>query len=51
MASEMFGRDALPALNRTLVVEVDRSGTEDREAAFPGMPFAEAEVPERDWVE
>ena len=51
MASELFGRDALPVLTGVLVVEVDRSGTEDREAAFPGLPFPEAEQPDRDWVQ
>jgi len=51
MASELFGRDALPVLNGTLIVEVDRSATEDQQAAFPGMPFAEAEEPERAWIE
>ena len=51
VASELFGRDALLVLHGTLVVEVDKSATEDSEAAFPGMPFPEAELPEHAWVE
>ena len=51
MASELFGRDALPVLNGTLVIEVDRSGREDTEAGFRGMPLAEAQESGGDWVE